>query len=301
MRITNQMSADIVTNDLYKNYQALLNAQITVSTGKRINKPSDDPAGMGRVLDYRKSLASIEQYRRNIDSGKLKLEETETILDEIDSLLNQVEQYAHEHASNDRSDRPLAISELKNIYDQILDLANRKTLGGHLFGGHVTDVPPFSRNADGINGTADDWVTTYNGDDGDITVLVNDNVEVKVNATGQDIFNGGIDIFASLNDLIVNMETYNQANVQAQIANIRGAVDQVQSVATESAVYYGRLETAENHLIQYENNLQDMLDKTEKVDMNQAIVQLQLQETAYTTSLEVAARIIQRSLVDFVR
>jgi flagellar hook-associated protein 3 FlgL len=300
MRVTNRMNAELITRELFRNHQALLDAQVKVSTGKKINKPSDDPVGMGKILNYRKLLASVDQYKRNISDGKAQIEITETALDQIDTFLKQAEYIAQEHGANDRDDRPQAIVQLKNIFDQILDIANTTSVDGYLLAGYETDSAPYTRNADGISNNADDWIVTYNGDDGDIRVPVNNNIDVKVNVTGQDVFNSGTDIFAALHDLIINMETYNQADVRAQVSNLRDGIDQVQAAAAEGSANYGRLETAENHLLQFESNIQDMLGETEDVDMAQAIVQLQLQETAYTTSLEVAARIIQKSLVDFV-
>ncbi len=110
-----------------------------------------------------------------------------------------------------------------------------------------------------------------------------------------------VNFLSPLESLINALNNSDPAAAFAEVTNIASAIDQVQDVATESAVYYGRLESAENHLIQYESNIQDALSETEDVDMAQAIVELQLQEIAYITCLESAARIIQPSLVDFVK
>jgi len=307
MRVTNRQVAEAITRDIYKNHQLLLDAQIRVSSGKKILRPSDDPIGMRKVLDYRKILSSIDQYNRNIDHGKTQIELTETALDEIDSMLTEAKKWALEYGSGNNDDlRETALINVQSIYESIMDLANTKIGDSYIFGGHVTNTAPFSRDADGIPGTADDYTASYGGDDGDITVLVSDNVEVKINATGRDIFDvggvgGGTDIFASLEALINALDTNDPAAAFAEVTNISNGIEQVQDVATESAVYYGRLESAESHLIQYKSNIQDMLGETEDVDMAQAIVELQLQETAYLTCLESAAKIIQPSLVDFVK
>ncbi len=67
--------------------EALYERQTIIASQKRINKPSDDPIGMGKVLDYRQTLASIEQYQTNIQSGKMRLDITEIHLDLVDDLL----------------------------------------------------------------------------------------------------------------------------------------------------------------------------------------------------------------------
>lgn len=308
MRVTNRQSAEIITNDLYRNYQLLLEKQIRLSSQKNINKPSDDPIGMSKILDYREILSSIEQYNRNINQGKVHLEITETSLDEIDTLLKEAKEIALKHGAGDQNDngeRDADIEQLKNIYDQLMAVSNTKLGNNYIFAGRDTDDAPFSRDTN--------YVATYDGEtgpNGDISVLTGDNVSVKINASGQDVFDPGgtNDIFDIMHDLLVEMGdanltppgTYNQANVFAQVARLDGAIGQVQNAATETAVYYGRLESAENYLTQYQFNIENMLSETEDLNLEQAIVELQLQETAYLTCLETASRIIQRSLVDYI-
>jgi len=306
MRITNNMTAELITRELYRTQQRLLDSQIKVATGKKINKPSDDPIGMGKVLDYRTIIASIEQYNDNIAFGKNQLEFTETILDQIETMLNDAKEWALKYATGSNISANAALIEVQSLYEDIMDLANTKIGNNYIFAGHVTNNAPFSRDADGIQGTADDWVASYTGDDGDIEVSVADNVQVKINATGQDIFDvggtgGGTDIFAALQGLIDALSTNNSAAAYAEVANLQSSIDQVQSVTTECSVYYGRLESSENFLVKYKSNIEDMLSDVENADPAQAIVEMQLHETAYTTCLEVASRIIQPSLVDFLQ
>jgi flagellar hook-associated protein 3 FlgL len=298
MRVTNKMTADLITRDLYRAQQLLLDAQVKVATGKRINKPSDDPIGMEKVLDYRKIISTIDQYNENIDHGKNQLEITSTILEEVEALLTEAKNWAVQFGSGSDMSASAAIIELKSLYDEIMDLANTKIGNNYIFGGHVTNSAPFSRDA---NYDAD-----YTGDNGDITVLVGDNVHVKINANGEDIFSvdgagGGTDVFGALERLINALETNDSTAAFAEVANLEGAVAQVQSISTETSVYYGRMESSENFLIKYKSNIEDMLNEIENMDPAQAIVEMQLQEAAYITCLETASKIIQPSLVDFIK
>jgi len=297
MRVTNKMTADLITRDLFKAQQLLLDAQVRVATGKRINKPSDDPIGMGKVLDYRKIISSIGQYNENIATGKNQIEFTSTILDEVDSLLSDAKEWALKYATGSDIPSNAAQVEVENIYDSIMDIANTKIGNNYIFAGHITDTVPFTRDAN--------FNASYAGDDGDVNVLVGDNVQVKINATGQDIFDvnglgGGTDIFASLQRLITALSTDDRDAAFAEVANLESGIQQVQNVATEASVYYNRLDSSENFLIKYKSNIEDMLTETENMDPAQAIVEMQLLETAYTTCLETASRIIQPSLVDFI-
>ena len=293
MRVTNKMTAELVTRDLYRAQQLLLDAQVRVSTGKRINKPSDDPIGMGKVLDYRKIISKIEQYNENISYGKNQLEFTSTILDEIETLLNDAQEWALKYSTGSDISASAAQNEVEAIYDHIMDLANTKIENNYIFAGHVTNTVPFTKDAS--------YNATYAGDDGDVNVLVGDNVQVKINATGTDIFYGGADVFGSLKNLIDAIGANDPTAAYAEVANLQSAIDQVQNVSTENSIYYGRLDASENFLIKYKSNIEDMLTDTENMDPAQAIVEMQLQETAYITCLETASKIIQPSLVDFVK
>ena len=298
MRVTNKMTADLITQDLYRAQQLLLDAQVKVATGKKINKPSDDPIGMGKVLDYRKIISTIDQYNENIVHWKNQLEFTSTILEEIEALLNQAKNWALQFGSGSDMSASAALIEVKSLYDEIMDLANTKIGNNYMFGGHVTNSAPFSRDAD--------YDANYTGDNGDITVLVGNNVQVKINANGEDIFavdgaGGGTDAFGALERLINALGTNDSAAAFAEVANLDSAIDQVQGISTETSVYYGRMKSSENFLIKYKSNIEDMLYEIENMDPAQAVVEMQLQEAAYITCLETAARIIQPSLVDFIK
>ena len=308
MRVTNGMTANLLMQELYKNKQLLFQKQVTVATEKIINKPSDDPIGMGKVLDYRRILSSTDQYFRNITVGQTNLQITETALEQIEAHLVTAKKIASQRAATDSADQTdldRDLAAVQGIYDDIMSLANTKVGDSFIFGGHRNNTIPITRNADGIDGTADDYVATYNGDDGELFVHVGEGQKVKVNANGRDVFDvggigGGTDVFDALNDLINAISANDKVAAETQITRLESASDQVQAVAIETSVYYNRLDMAENRLISYEKNIQDMLGEIENADMAQAIVELQLQETAYTTSLEVASRIIQPSLVDYV-
>ena len=87
MRVTNSMMSSTLTRYLMRQSVDLYQVQEQISTQKKINKPSDDPAGMRKVLDYRNKIATIDQYLSNIQRGTTRLEFTEITLAGIDDLL----------------------------------------------------------------------------------------------------------------------------------------------------------------------------------------------------------------------
>lgn len=295
MRITNNTMANTAMINLFKSSERLAKFQEIVSSQKRINRPSDDPVGMGKILEYRKRLSSIEQNFRNIINGKMRIDITETSLGAIDELINKVKNTAVEQSTGDLDSRQIAIQDVKATYDQIMQLANTKLGSSYIFAGHQTDTSPFTRDGS--------YNATYAGDDGDMQVIVTGDMTVKINTTGEDAFVAGTNLFDVLRDLITALEApvYDPAAVAAQIQPLADVEKQLETVRAEGATNYNRLDIAENQLSRLKIDLEDMLYETENADMVKAVIDLQMQETAYQTSLATAARIIQPSLIDFLR
>jgi flagellar hook-associated protein 3 FlgL len=151
MRVTNKMMTDNITVNLSRQIQQLYEKQKMISSGKKIHRPSDDPVAAGKVLDYRKTLAAIEQYGHNITLGKTRLELSETVLDETYELLNSAINMATDEASGHLDTRPTTLAGIATLRDQIVHLANSKLGDNYLYSGHQTDTVPFSHHIE-ING-----------------------------------------------------------------------------------------------------------------------------------------------------
>ncbi|MEA3280080.1 MAG: flagellar hook-associated protein FlgL, partial [Thermodesulfobacteriota bacterium] len=133
-----------------------------------------------KILDYRKILSSIYQYNRNITHGKNGVELNETILGEIDNLLNEAKGYAT--GQSDSELRALTAESVKNIYNQALWLANSRFGGRYIFSGNKTDTIPFSKGGESaINGgTAEDIVFGLSADATDVTITIKNSSDVVV-------------------------------------------------------------------------------------------------------------------------
>jgi flagellar hook-associated protein 3 FlgL len=372
----------MVTNtatNLFKQAEQILNAQKKVATGKRIQRISDDPVGMAKVLDYRRALATIEQYQQNVDRGKMRLEMSETILNDASGLVDTAVNIAVEASTGPIDTRPVLANDVKNIRLQLKQLANNKIGDSHLYAGHKTDIPPYS-NGIGITGgvydniefglAADatdvtinirnaagavvrtinlgDGVTpgsggsagvntvvwdgldsggvalpdgqygftisagdagvdvieyeTYNGDNGDISLVVGDQMSVIINADGDETFGDVFQRLAQLQQALQNPDPVaGTAQAKALIDPLKQASQRIENIRAEGAVMFTHLELTEDRYAAFKLKNEDMLEKTENVDMATAIVELQTLQTAYETSLATAARVLQPTLLDFLR
>jgi len=297
MRVSNRQMVNIVKSDLFRNAEQLLKAEERVATRKLINRPSDDPIGMGKVLDYRKTLSSIDQYNNNIVSAKSRTEFTDTLLENLHDLLDQAKQIVAEHSNEmDPELRQGAAQQVEGIYDQVLAIANTKFNGNYLFAGHGTDTQPFTE--DGV----------YTGDNGQINIIVGEGAQVRINLTGNEVFTGvdaagGTHVFDDLKALkdALEADPFVASAVAGLTDNLEKGVNQVEGAAVKQSITYKRLETTENHWDKFKNSVVNMLSKIEDADLATAIVELQAQETAYEVSLATAAKMFnKKSLVDFL-
>ncbi len=304
MRVTNNMMTDSLVRYLTAQNEALYERQTTIATQKRINRPSDDPIGIGNVLDYRQTLSSIEQYETNIQSGQERLEITEITLDLVDDLLQGVRAIAITEAGGTTESRQLTAEQVKNLFDQVLDLANSKLNGDYMFSGYQTRTAPFSRD-ETLATTFDQFTVTYNGDDGDARFMAAHNTEITIDADGRPLFHnaagGGINIFDAMRDLIVALETDDTVAITAQADLIDHGRKQINNIRAANSPILYQLMTSENHWQNYKPKIQELLAKEEEVDITQAVVELQSIELAYQTTLATTARITQQGLIDFLK
>jgi flagellar hook-associated protein 3 FlgL len=144
MRVTDGMkySAAIKNmNGLQQGYNDLLEK---LASQKRINRPSDDPSGLMKVLDGRQTLATIEQYKSNIERGTTWISVTETTLTGIIDLLSNVQTAALNYGTETASSKSILASQVRDMRDQIFALANSSLGGNYLFSGSVVGIEPFS-------------------------------------------------------------------------------------------------------------------------------------------------------------
>jgi len=144
MRITSNQLANLVRRSVGDNTEKLYKAQETVSTRKLVNRPSDDPLAMGRILDYRTTLVSIGQYARNIDLAKLNIEFSEKQLEEVGEQLQSAKNLLVGQSNADASSRQQTADDIHNIYDRLMDIANTKLGNEYIFAGHQNGPEPVS-------------------------------------------------------------------------------------------------------------------------------------------------------------
>jgi flagellar hook-associated protein 3 FlgL len=145
-RVTDKMRFDILNSSVSSTQSQYSELMEKMATQKQVNKPSDDPLGMGKILDYRSAITQISNYKEKIESAQSWINATESSLSNVNDILVSVKETAVAQASatSSASTRQIAADSLQPLIDQILSLANTKFGNRYLFSGTKTDTEPFT-------------------------------------------------------------------------------------------------------------------------------------------------------------
>ncbi len=180
MRVTDKMNQIQVMNNIQKNRGELSSLQNQAATMKRVNRPSDDPVAVAKILLNRTENKNIEQFDKNIFFAKSFLDSTEASLSQVGEALVRVKELALQAASdtNGGTPREMISSEVSQIYNSLVEIANRRSGERYIFAGHKTLNAPFNNEGE------------YAGDDGEIKIQNQKGQFVTMNLTGDRIFLG---------------------------------------------------------------------------------------------------------------
>ena len=289
MRVTNQMMANNVNAQLTRLMNQMVKTQEQITTGKRINRPSDDPSAIGSVLSYRNTISSLDQYGETIDRLQLHIDSIDDVMGMVGDLLGDAKAIAYD---TDPDMRSTLAQEVADIRDQVLQMANYQIDGQYMFAGDLTNTKPY-----GDNSTWD-----YSGDGGTRDALIGENMQFSITADGREIFGPDNDnVFDILNNLETDLNTGDSDAIKSNISRLSEAIDRITHVRANNAGAYQRLEATKNHYDYFKVNVQDMLSGTEDADKAEAIINFQVQQTNYESTLASSSMILQKSLIDFLR
>lgn len=164
--------------------QRVFVTQGQLSSGLRVQKPSDDPIAAAQILQLNQTQAEIDQYKKNIDGGTSALELEDSQMEAITNLLTRVRELAVEAGNGglSASDRQGIAAEIRSRIDELAGIGNTRNANGeYIFGGFQGQQEPFV-----INGPT----YIYRGDDGQRQIQVGSGTFVPINDSGNSIFVG---------------------------------------------------------------------------------------------------------------
>ncbi len=291
-RITSRMIAAHSLTSLQSGLGRLSNLQEQLSSGRTINRPSDSPTGTNDAMRLRAALAAKTQYTRNASDGKSWLDHADSTMTSMLDQVGRARELILAGAStgnNGAEARDALATELVQIRQSLLSEANTQHLGRPLFGGTTAGSVAYATDG------------TYVGDGNPVSRTVGEGVSVPVNVTGPAAFSAaGTDLFAVIDAAVTALRT-DPTQVTGTLDSLDAVRRQMTSALADVGTRYNRVEIANDALASTTLSTRAALSEVENVDMASAIVDLQMQEVAYQASLGATARVIQPSLVDFLR
>jgi len=293
MRVTDKMVYDMITQSLAHRAEGIMKTQKSISTGKRVNKPSDDPVAMAQILDCRTHLASMDQYAKNMDRGITWLKASESSLYEANELLARTKELVLSQVTGTATTetRHATAEEVTHIFEQLIALANTQVGDNFIFSGFKTDTSPFLSTSD----------YTYQGDTGAIQIETARSQKVTINLNGSEVFTGGpVNIFQTLDDVVTHLQNDDTSGLQTDLDALDSSISHILVKVTEIGGKTRPLESTRSHLEDLRLNTTELLSELEDMDLVEAVAELSMQQTAYQASLASSSRLLQMSLLDFL-
>jgi len=229
MRINPDLTADLLTA-LSRTQQDQQDAILQLATGKRVNRPSDDPQAAAELILNHNLSAQNNQYTQNISSLQALLQTADSTLSSCVESLNRAISLGVEAANGtvSDSDRQSLVQEVTGIQQQLMSQANLSFQGTYVFAGTANQDPPFVADPTSPSGVK------YIGNSGVNTVAIGEGLQVAANVPGDQLFGAhGADVFQAMQNLITALK--NNEGIDTAVQGLRTAFDNL----TAQRVFYG--------------------------------------------------------------
>jgi len=297
MRFNPNLNASVLI-DIQNSEQAVQTAFQQVSTGQRVNLPSDDPAASAAYVQLQAQAANVDQYSSNASSVLSQAQTADGVLTSVVSLLNQAITLGTEGANSTTSDsdRQSIATNIQGILSNVVGLANTTFQGISLFGGTVSGKAAFTADSTSPTGY------TYNGNTGVNSISVGSSLSVQANIPGSTLFtNSSASVLGALSNLASALQAGNTSTIAIATTDVTSAL---QYVTAQHAVYgntINQLTAQETYLSQETVTLTSRENSLVGIDAATAAENLTNAETSNSAVLAAAAKVIQNSLLNYLQ
>ena len=293
IRVTERSLSHNAMRGLQANLGRLSQTENQLTSGKQISRPSDSPTGTMTAMLLRSDMHTQDQYARNAQDGTNWLNTIDSALgmatDQTQRVRDLMIQGMSAGAGGSDSARSGIATEIDQIRKSVIGVANTRYVDRPVFGGTTN------------GGAAYDASGSYIGDAGTVSRTVAEGTKVRVDSAGQDVFGtGDTQLFKVLSDVSDHL-----LNDPSQLSNdldrLDAALKGMQTAQASVGARSNRVETLQQTASDRQLELQGQLSEVEDIDLPKTITEMTLQQTAYQAALGATAKVIQPSLMDFLR
>ena len=292
--------------NLNTSYNSMSNLQEQIQSGRKFVRASDDPVAAIKGMGYRSDLNKITQFERNIGEVQTWVDTTDATFGEVGDAVNRLRELFVQAAndSNTADDRQKIGVEIGQIQEQIRDMANTQVAGKYIFSGTNTQKPLFAADEMG-NRVLNPEVIAPNGK---VNIEVFDGITLDVNTPGYELFKS---IDETLTKGLEAINSNDQAGIDAMLGDGVGDpsnpnnLSSIQSALLVTRAEVGakqnRVDMMESRLSGLSVNTTKQMSLNEDTDYAKAISDMTVAESIHSAALSVGAKILQQTLVDFIR
>ncbi|WP_286184268.1 hypothetical protein [Clostridium sp. CCUG 7971] len=313
MRITNSSMLASHMYDVQESLQRMDKLSKQLDTGKQVNRVSDDPHKAIKIMNLNNEIKYTEKYNYNIDEIVGWMNNTDSSLEEVGRALNDIKEsilkvgngaYTEEEFKAINADVNVKIRELG-------ETLNSSYAGRHMFGGSNVDEAPVNiiENADGT--VTLELNSKANSDD--LKADISDGINIDYNVSAKEIFDtgrGGKDYLSAINDVskllndIANGKDV-EVNKEKLTSDVKVKIDSFFNNTLDNRTKLGvRVSTAENikdlnneHIL----NMKGVLSLDQDVNHVEKFTELKSAELVYNASIQAGLKLIQPSILDYLR
>lgn len=292
MRVTQSMLSSNMLRNLTQSYEKMGKQQDQIATQKKISRPSDDPVVAMKGVLYRRNLNEVEQFKRNFSEAYNWAENTDSSLDKANQAMQRLRELLVQ-TSNDTYDadqRRATKAEIEQLKGHLEEIGNTKFGDKYLFNGTDTTSKPI----DSANGV-------YPENNGAVEIELSKGVHIKVNVDGTSVFSK--EMFDDIDRIIATMEDEDTTgdDINNYLTNMDAHMTNLSNERSSLGARYNRIELMDSRVSEQEVIATKVMSENEDIDFEKVITDMKVQESVHRAALSVGSRIIQPSLMDFLR
>lgn len=292
MRITDGMIARNVMYNINQSYNRLDSLFTQVQTQKKISRPSDDPVVAMKGMFYRTNVLEIEQFKRNFSEAYNWVETTDSAIGEASQALDRIRELTVQasNGSYDAAQLEAMAEEVHQLNEHLKSIANSKVGDKYIFNGTDTLTMPVQEGE------------PIQFNESDVEFELAKSIFVPVNMNGADVFGKDGDmVFTMLEDLETALRGGDSEAIGAYLTQIDQSADRMLAARAELGARTNRLEFMEQRIDNQELIAKRIMSDNEDIEFEKVVMEFKAQEAVHRAAMSVGARIIQPSLMDFLR
>lgn len=295
-RITTQMTQQMILANIEQDQDQIETTQQQLSSGKRINQPSDDPYGTSLAMQLNGQLSDLTNYTNNVNDGTAWAQQTMSSLSDMTNMIQRVQELVEQASSGTmtQADLTASASEVSQLSDAIKQEANTQYDGQYIFSGAATTTAPYQTGSD----------NTYYGDDGAINRLIGPGTQIQVNTDITQLLGTGSStpggLLETLQNIVGDMNSGDQTALQTDSQALTSNLNTAEAMQASAGSIADRLQMASSRIQDTQTNVTAALSNDQDVDMAATITNFSTEQAAFQAALQSGASIVQESLLNFL-